>query len=57
MPGTGILSLFTEPITIETATQSEHHGHQLSAISSAIRVIHRRLLWLGRRRVATPPRG
>ena len=43
--------------THETATQSGHHGRRLSAFSSAIRVIHRRLLWLGRKRVATPPRG
>jgi len=44
-------------VAVGTATQSGHDGRRLSAISSAIRLIHRRLLWLGRKRVATPPRG
>ncbi len=38
-------------------TQSGHHGRRLNAISSAIPVIHRWLLLLGRKPVATPPRG
>lgn len=33
------------------------HPQHSCCISSAIRVIHRRLLWLGRKRVASPPRG
>ncbi|WP_146027647.1 hypothetical protein, partial [Stenotrophomonas bentonitica] len=49
----GQLSVFHR--TYETATQSGHHGRRLSAISSAIREIHRRLLCLGRKPVATPP--